>query len=176
MLSAQRSTIVSNTRSQLRVNSELAESIVDGPGIRYAVFVQGCPHHCEGCHNPQTHSFDDGYDADIVDIFESIKENPILEGVTFSGGEPFCQAGPLAELAEMLHDIGLDVMVYSGWTLDELIEKAKKEKDVAALLRQADIIVDGPFILEQRNLDLDFRGSDNQKLIYMSEVDLPDFD
>jgi anaerobic ribonucleoside-triphosphate reductase activating protein len=165
---------VSNTRYLLRINGEVAESIVDGPGIRYAVFVQGCPHGCPGCHNPDTHSFDGGYDADINDIFESIKENPILDGVTFSGGEPFCQAGPLSLLAEKIHDIGMDVIVYTGWTLEELISKAKKEKDVAALLKAADTLVDGPYIEEKRDLELDFRGSSNQRIIDMSEVDLPE--
>ena len=82
----------------IKVSGIIKESIVDGPGIRYTVFVQGCPHHCEGCHNPQTHPFEGGTEKSVEEIFEDIKKNPLLSGVTFSGGEPFCQACELAKL------------------------------------------------------------------------------
>ena len=77
---------------ELMLAGVMDESIVDGPGIRYVVFVQGCPHRCEGCHNPQTHDFSGGQTADIPKILEEIDSDPMISGVTFSGGEPFCQA------------------------------------------------------------------------------------
>ena len=169
MQSVQRKVSVLNTKSQpLRINGVVAESCVDGPGLRYVIFVQGCPHHCEGCHNPQTHDFHGGNEVSTDKILAEIKSDPLLSGVTFSGGEPFCQAGVLAELAQEIHALGMDVMVYSGWTLEQLKEKAKKEEGVKALLDQTDILVDGPFILAERDLELDFRGSRNQRVIYLT--------
>ncbi len=152
----------------LRLFGTVEESVVDGPGFRYAVFVQGCPHGCPGCHNPGSHDFDGGTIRDIDSIFEEICQNPLLRGVTFSGGEPFCQPGPLAELAKKVHARGLDVMVYSGWTLEQLEEM--KDPAVHALLEQADYLVDGPFLLEQRDIDLNFRGSANQRVLDMNQT------
>lgn len=153
---------------ELRLFGIVEESVVDGPGFRYAVFVQGCPHGCPGCHNPGSHDFNAGTIRDIDDIFEEICLNPLLRGVTFSGGEPFCQAGTLAKLAEMVHAKGLDVMVYSGWTLEQLW--AMDDPQVQALLEQADYLVDGPFLLNQRDIDLNFRGSANQRVLDMKKT------
>lgn len=158
---------MSNTRSLLRVNATIAESVVDGPGIRYVVFVQGCPHHCEGCHNPQTHDFAGGEWVDIFDLLDEIKQDPLLKGVTFSGGEPFCQAEALSRLAKELHEFGLHVMTYSGYTYEQLSEMAQSDESVAELLRQTDTLVDGPFILEKRDLSLQFRGSSNQRILFL---------
>lgn len=152
----------------LRLFGTVEESVVDGPGFRYSVFVQGCPHHCPGCHNPGSHDFDGGTVRDIDSIFEEICQNPLLRGVTFSGGEPFCQPGPLAELAKKIHTRGMDVMVYSGWTLEQL--QAMEDPAVHALLEQADYLVDGPFLLEQRDIDLNFRGSANQRVLDMKQT------
>ena len=105
---------------------------------------------------------------DIDSIFQEICQNPLLKGVTFSGGEPFCQPGPLAELAKKVHQRGLDVMVYSGWTLEEL--QAMENPQVHALLEQADYLVDGPFLLEQRDIELNFRGSANQRVLDMNKT------
>lgn len=154
--------------NNLRLFGIVEESVVDGPGFRYTVFVQGCPHGCPGCHNPGSHDFNGGTVRDIDSIFEGICTNPLLRGVTFSGGEPFCQPGPLAKLAELVHSRGLDVMVYSGWTLEELWEMDNPE--VQALLEQADYLVDGPFLLEQRDIDLNFRGSANQRVLDMKKT------
>lgn len=152
----------------LRLFGIAEESVVDGPGFRYAIFVQGCPHGCPGCHNPGSHAFDGGTVRDIDSIFQEICQNPLLKGVTFSGGEPFCQPGPLAELAKKVHQRGLDVMVYSGWTLEEL--QAMENPQVHALLEQADYLVDGPFLLEQRDIELNFRGSANQRVLDMNKT------
>jgi anaerobic ribonucleoside-triphosphate reductase activating protein len=146
------------------------ESIVDGRGIRYVVFTQGCPHRCPGCHNPQTHPFDGGKVVDIGELFGEIRENPLLKGVTFSGGEPFCQPEPLAELAKMAHGTGLDVTVYTGYLYEELL--AMKNPAVDALLAQTDTLIDGPFILAERDLTLRFRGSRNQRVIDMNQTRL----
>lgn len=156
---------MSNTASALRIHDVVRESIVDGPGIRYVIFVQGCPHCCEGCHNPQTHDFAGGHIADTAAILAELRENPLLAGATFSGGEPFCQGEALAEIGRAVHAMGKTVMSFSGWTLQELLDKAGREAGVKALLMETDILVDGPFILAARDLSLEFRGSRNQRII-----------
>lgn len=147
----------------LRISGTVSESIVDGKGFRYVIFTQGCPHHCPGCHNPQTHDFTGGKVVDTEQFLQEIKENPLLKGVTFSGGEPFCQPAPLAELAEKIHALGLDVTVYTGYTYEQLT--AMPDAAVHALLAQTDVLVDGPFRIEKRDLTLHFRGSANQRVI-----------
>lgn len=154
--------------SELRVCGIESESIVDGKGIRFVVFVQGCPHHCKGCHNPQSHPFEGGTVMQIQDIFRRIRENPLLKGVTFSGGEPFCQPEPLTELARMVHEIGLDVTTYTGYRYENLVNMHRAEVD--ELLEQSDVLVDGPFILKQKDLTLRFRGSRNQRVINLKET------
>lgn len=141
------------------------ESIVDGAGIRYVIFVQGCPHHCPGCHNPQTHPFSGGSPADIPAILAELKEDPLLKGVTFSGGEPFCQAAELVGLAKQIRKElpRLDITVYSGFTLEQL--QGMQDPDVQELLKEADWLIDGKFLLEERDLTLRFRGSRNQRII-----------
>ncbi len=150
--------------SKLRVSGIIEESVTDGPGIRYVVFVQGCPHACPGCHNPQTHPFDGGTLMDIADIFEQIGHNPLLKGVTFSGGEPFCQPAPLAALAARIHaQTRLDVITYTGYTFEELLQSG--DPSVRQLLEQTNLLIDGRFELEKRDLTLRFRGSENQRVI-----------
>ena len=157
--------------SKLRISGVVDDSIVDGRGLRYTVFTQGCPHHCPGCHNPQTHDFAGGHLVEIDDLLAEICENPMLRGVTFSGGEPFCQPAPLAELAEKIHAVPgrkLDVTVFSGYTWEEL--EAMDDPDVAALLRQTDILIDGPFLAAEKDLTLLFRGSRNQRILDMAKT------
>ncbi len=149
--------------TELRVNAVVPESIVDGPGFRYVVFVQGCPHNCKGCHNPQTHDFDGGYLIDEREMLAEFAENPLLEGITFSGGEPFCQPEACARIAKKVHQMGRDVVVYTGFTLEEL--RSMEDAGVTALLDNTDLLVDGPFVLAERDLTLTFRGSRNQRLI-----------
>ena len=149
--------------SKLCIAGIMDESIVDGPGIRFVIFTQGCPHHCEGCHNPQTHAFDGGEQMETQDLLDRIRENPLLSGVTFSGGEPFCQPAPLTEMAKELHRMGKHIMAYSGYTFEQL--RDSDDPDRRALLEQCDILVDGPFVLSLRDTLLRFRGSSNQRLI-----------
>ncbi len=150
---------------EIRLAGVIRESIVDGPGIRLTVFTQGCPHNCPGCHNPQTHDFDGGYMSDTDNILKAIKENPMLQGVTFSGGEPFMQCRPLTALAKECHKLGLNIMVYTGYTFENLLAGFKENPQWKELLENTDILVDGPFILQQRSLMLHFRGSKNQRIL-----------
>ena len=151
--------------STLRLAGVVNESIVDGPGIRTAVFVQGCPHHCEGCHNSHTWDFNGGYDREVDDIIAAVSKNPLLKGITLTGGEPFSQAEALTELAEKAHALGLDVFTYSGYTFEELTAGFEEHPEWKTLLEQSDYLVDGRFDITQKSLMLRFRGSKNQRLI-----------
>lgn len=153
---------------ELQVAGIQRESIVDGPGIRYAVFVQGCPHHCPGCHNPQTHPFEGGRAVDVQEVFQEFQANPILKGITLSGGEPFCQAAALAALARLVHGAGKDVVTFTGYTYEQLT--AWEDLGVQALLAETDLLIDGPFLQEEKDLELRFRGSGNQRLIDMGQT------
>lgn len=148
---------------KLRVAALVNDSIVDGPGLRYGLYVQGCPHRCEGCHNPQTHPFDGGFEMDTDKIWEEIEENPLLSGITLSGGDPISQAKPLVEIAKKAKENGLSVWCYTGYLFEDLWDD--QDDDVMELLRYIDVLVDGPFILDQRTLELPFRGSKNQRLV-----------
>ena len=153
---------------ELTIAGVVKESIVDGPGIRYTVFTQGCPHHCPSCHNPQTWAFEGGQPTTAQALFEDFQKDPILKGITFSGGEPFCQPEPLTELAKLVHGAGKDVTIFTGYTYEQLLEK--QDPAVDALLAQCDLLIDGPFVMAQRNLELRFRGSENQRLIDMKKT------
>ncbi len=166
----------------IRLFGAVRESIVDGPQLRFVVFVQGCPHHCPGCHNPESHDPDGGYISSTARIWDAIRENPLLRGVTFSGGEPFLWGHELAAIGRASREAGLDVMTYTGFTYEKLLERAKTEPDVHELLSVTNYLVDGPFILAQRDLNLKFRGSTNQRILditcYPNSTDatLMDFD
>ncbi len=155
------------TTDTLRIAGIVRESIVDGEGLRFVIFGQGCPHRCPGCHNPQTHDFSGGTVVPFSRLLSEIRKNPLLKGVTFSGGEPFCQAEAFARLARQIRTLPgkLDLTVYSGYTFEELLEKAKTEPGTAALLKEADFLIDGPYHSEERDLSLLFRGSRNQRYL-----------
>ena len=156
--------------TSIRLAGIMRESIVDGPGIRFAVFCQGCPHHCPGCHNPETHDFNGGSEVSIDKILAAIDENRLLKGVTFSGGEPTCQAAAFARLGEEVKKRGLDITLFSGYTYEQLMKRAEEEAELARLLNMTDILIDGPYIKDQRDLTLLFRGSRNQRIIDMNET------
>lgn len=150
---------------KLRIAGVVKESIVDGPGIRFVVFCQGCPHGCPGCHNAVTHDFDGGYDCSIETILKEIDRNPLLSGVTFSGGEPVCQPEGFLALAEGVKERGLDIIMYSGYTFEEISAMAKERKPLKELFSRIDILIDGRYMESQRDLTLRFRGSRNQRVI-----------
>jgi anaerobic ribonucleoside-triphosphate reductase activating protein len=149
----------------LRLFGEVKESITDGPGLRYAVFTQGCPHYCPGCHNPESHSFTDGYLISEETLIDRILSSPLLDGVTFSGGEPFMQAKELATVASAVREKGLSIIVYSGYTFEELLELSAVREGYMDLLKNTDILIDGRFEIKKKSLDLRFRGSSNQRAI-----------
>lgn len=148
---------------RISLSGVTGDSIVDGPGLRLTIFTQGCLHHCPGCHNPQTHDPEGGSWADTEDILAAAAENPLLDGITLSGGDPFLQPVPCLALAEGAHKIGLNVWTYTGYTWEALWEENAPEK--IALLKETDVFVDGPFLLAERSLELRFCGSRNQRLI-----------
>lgn len=148
---------------QIRVAGIIRESIVDGPGIRFVVFCQGCPHHCEGCHNPATWAFEGGTVTPVSQIVEQVRKNPLVKGVTFSGGEPFCQCAGFAVLAQQLKGLGYHITAFTGYTYEELL--AREDADTIRLLGLVDLLIDGRFELAERDLRLQYRGSTNQRLI-----------
>jgi anaerobic ribonucleoside-triphosphate reductase activating protein len=145
----------------IRIAGLVQESIVDGPGFRFTVFTQGCPHHCPGCHNPETHDPSSGREVSLDSLVDAMRKNPLLDGLTLSGGEPFMQADACARLAEEAHGMGLNVWAYSGYIFEELCADPVKKR----LVEACDVVVDGPFLLSQRTLEKRFRGSKNQRLV-----------
>ena len=144
----------------IQISGIECESIVDGEGIRYVIFTQGCPHHCLGCHNPQTHSFSGGKIVSVDTILDDIsKRKAWIDGITISGGEPFCQTDQCSIIAKKAHEMGLTVWCYTGYLFEDLYGQENE------LLKHIDILVDGPFVSEERSLDLVFKGSKNQRVI-----------
>ena len=150
---------------RLAVNYLQSDSIVDGEGIRTVIWTQGCSHNCPGCHNPNTHSFDDGYLLDIKEVEDMVDELDGQDGVTFSGGDPFYQPEACAIIAKYIRKRGLNVWCYTGFLYETLIELSKKNSKIMDFLKEIDVLVDGPFLLEQKSYDAIFRGSTNQRII-----------
>ena len=140
----------------------VGDSIVDGPGIRTTVFCQGCPHHCLGCQNPETWEFGCGTDMDEETIVDIVRSNPLCRGVTFSGGEPFAQAEGFAKLARLLKAAKYEVACYSGYTFEALLRGTQAQRD---LLGTIDVLIDGPFLMGEKSLEVPFRGSRNQRIL-----------
>ncbi len=137
------------------------DSIVDGEGIRTVVWTQGCPHNCKGCHNPTTHDFNGGYLVDVAEVIEDLKNIDGQDGITLSGGDPVCQSDACIEICKAAHEMGLNVWCYTGFTYEAMLLNPKHRK----LLEEIDVLVDGKFILEEKSLDIYFRGSRNQRII-----------
>jgi len=153
-----------NDDFKMRICGSEPESIVDGPGFRYVLFVQGCPHRCPGCHNPQSHDFDGGTAMTIGEIWADICIGiDHLAGVTFSGGEPFCQVDGVLEIAKRAKERGLSLMSYTGYTYEQLV--AREDEATDELLGLLDMLVDGRFEEAQKDLTLLYRGSENQRVI-----------
>lgn len=148
---------------KIRIAGRVVDSIVDGPGMRYALFTQGCPRACPGCHNPQTHDPKGGFETTTEEILKEIDSNPLLDGVTFSGGDPFMQPKPLVELAKELKKRNLNVITYTGYRWEELVDA--NDPDWNALIQASDVIVDGPFVQSLHDWKLKYTGSSNQRII-----------
>lgn len=141
------------------------DSIVDGEGIRTVVWTQGCPHHCPFCHNPQTHDFNGGYVVELDDIFKEMNKLRGQDGITLSGGDPMVQPLQCLEIAKYAHKLGLNVWCYTGYLYENILKNEKQK----ALLEEVDVLVDGKFLIDERSLDLYYKGSANQRIIDVKE-------
>lgn len=158
--------------SKIRIAGYVDDSIVDGPGIRFTIFTQGCAHHCFNCHNPETWAFDKGKDVDIDELISKIKRNPLLQGITLSGGDPLYQVNACLELVKKVKELNsdLDIIIYTGFTFEELANNFKKNNDLLSLLKLSDILIDGKYEDSLRDLTLKFRGSSNQRVINLKKT------
>ena len=145
----------------IRILDILHDTTVDGPGFRTSIYCAGCSHHCPGCHNPESWDFSAGYEVETDQLMQEITADPFAD-VTFTGGDPFFQAEGFAELARRIKtETTKTIWCYTGFLFEQLLERPACRE----LLEQLDVLVDGPFIMAQRNEDLLFRGSANQRLI-----------
>ena len=150
----------------INLSAELqGDSIVDGEGLRAVIWTQGCSHNCPSCHNPSTHSFTGGFKKDVEQLKREIELLPLIDGVTFSGGDPMFQAQSCAEIAKHVKSLGLNVWTYTGFTFEELLEMSKSNKSIMEFLENTDILIDGKFEIENKSLTLTYRGSKNQRII-----------
>ncbi len=154
-----------NNREKVRIAGVVKESVVDGPGLRAVVFFQGCPHRCPGCHNPGTWDPNGGYETTPEEIWAALEydQNPLLSGITITGGEPLLQPAAALTLARMVQARGGNVMLYTGYTWEEVI--AFPSGTVRELLNHLELLVDGPFLQDEKEAGLVFRGSRNQRII-----------
>ncbi len=139
----------------------LTDSIVDGEGLRAVLWTQGCSHNCKGCHNPETHDFNKGVLVEVDEVKQLIKDLTLQDGITFSGGDPFFQPEPCIEIAKFAKEEGLNVWAYTGFLFEDLIKNEKMRE----FLNYIDVLVDGKFELDNKSLNLKFRGSTNQRII-----------
>ncbi|WP_214745658.1 anaerobic ribonucleoside-triphosphate reductase activating protein [Exiguobacterium sp. s189] len=151
----------------MRILSVVEESVVDGPGIRTVIFTAGCPHHCKGCHNPSSWNPAGGEEFEVDEIVRRIELSG-WDGVTISGGEPFLQSAELAKLVKACKSLGKNVWVYTGYTMEQLV--AMQDGAVQTVLDYADVLVDGRFEQSLRDMGLRFRGSSNQRIIFLNKV------
>lgn len=161
----------------LRIAGIEQESMVDGEGIRFVVFMQGCSHNCEGCHNPETHDFHGGMEICADEILKLVESDPLIDGITLSGGDPFFQAKKLLPLCKYWKSKGLNIWAYTGFVFDEFMKYKNNEEsdkrltpDMLELLNYIDVVVDGPFMIDKRTLEKEYIGSSNQRLIDVQET------
>jgi anaerobic ribonucleoside-triphosphate reductase activating protein len=158
-----------DVRRTLNVAMEVACTEAEGPGRRYAIWVQGCPLRCPGCCNPEFLAFREATRRAVDDVIADIDAARArgIEGISLLGGEPTRQAAALADVAEAVRAMGLTVMVYSGFTLAEL--RARGDVDVDRLLAATDLLVDGPYVEARRTTTRRYIGSDNQVLHVLTD-------
>lgn len=147
---------------KIRLAADLQrDSIVDGEGIRTVIWTQGCPHHCKGCHNPETWAYDQGFEVDVEEVKDVLQTLEGQDGITLSGGDPLEQVEACVEICQYAHQLGMNVWCYTGYLYEDIV----KDKEKSKLLPFIDVLVDGPFLLKERSLDLYFKGSRNQRVI-----------
>jgi len=149
----------------LRIADTIQDSIVDGPGFRFVVFTQGCLRHCPECHNPHTWDPAGGKEVSVDSLYKALSSNPLTDGLTLSGGEPYLQASACAELAQRARSGGFNVWCYSGYAFEDILEIGKTDPAFKALLEATDVLIDGMFLIEKKSLTLKWRGSQNQRVI-----------
>lgn len=155
---------------KIRLAAEIqTDSIVDGEGIRTVIWTQGCSHNCKGCHNPETHSFEDGFLVEVEDLKKQILSVKNQDGITLSGGDPMFQLEASGEIAKFCKENGLNVWCYTGFTFEELLKTSETNVKLRTLLENIDVLVDGKFVLEEKSLNLYFKGSKNQRVLDMQE-------
>ncbi len=154
----------------MRISGIIDESIVDGEGIRTAIFMQGCLHHCPGCHNPDTHALNGGKEMTLDEIEKRVINNVSIDGITLTGGDPFYQLEAMIDLLDMAKKHNLSTWVYTGYKYEELLNLGKTDNRYLQILEKTDVLVDGPYIKELRDISLLFRGSSNQRVIDMKRT------
>lgn len=153
----------------IRLSGIAYESLVNGPGMRRVFFAQGCKHNCPGCFNPDTHDFAGGEERNMDELIKDVLDNPILKGVTFSGGDPFEQADKFAYMAKEFRKNGLNIWSYTGYKFENIIKQSENNKGWKDLLNNIDVLVDGRFEKDKMQDGLKFRGSLNQRMIDVKE-------
>lgn len=149
----------------IRLSGILYESLANGPGIRRVFFSQGCKHNCPECFNPETHDFNGGFLWDMDELIEDVKSNPMIKGVTFSGGDPLEQSDKFAYMAKSFKALGLNVWSYTGYTFEYIWENLQSHPYWKELMENIDVLVDGRFEVDKMQEGLKYRGSSNQRLI-----------
>lgn len=149
----------------IRLSGIAYESLVNGPGIRRVFFSQGCIHNCKGCFNPDTHPFTGGELRDMDELIQDVKENPMIKGITFSGGDPFEQADKFSYMAKEFRDLGLNIWSYTGYKFEYILAHLDRREGWRDLINCLDVLVDGRFELENKKDGLRFKGSSNQRII-----------
>jgi len=153
-------------KDTIRLSGVIAGSVVDGPGYRFVIFVQGCPHHCKGCHNPTTWDYDKGIIVSIDKLIDLILQNAWCDAITLSGGEPLEQAEELCCLLDLLKKRSnktYNILTYTGYVFENIYDYGSEFQK--KLILNSDYVIDGPFIESEKSLDLKFRGSNNQRIL-----------
>lgn len=150
---------------KINLNGIINDSVVDGPGLRTVIFTQGCPHHCKGCHNPQSWSNDDNEVWDVNELINHIKKISSFKKLTISGGEPFLQKDAVLKICKSLKKEGFNIYLYSGYVFEDLI----KDSISYEILSNVDFLIDGPFKEELKDNSLSIYGSKNQRIIDLNK-------
>lgn len=154
-------------KNKIRIAGIFNDSLVDGPGVRLSIFMQGCPHACQGCHNPNTWDKNGGYLVNLDDIVSKFSENKFLDGITLTGGDPLIHVEKSLYLAKKAKKHGLNIIIYTGFLYEDLIKK--NDKNLKELFKISDVLIDGPFIIKLHDKNLKWRGSSNQRIIALKE-------